>query len=521
MKRLTISLIPGILLLLLLASNVCAATVTIEPSATNVGAGQRVSIDIYINNEENIYGASVDFVFDSAVVKVESGTDTPVSEHITNLSGNYFVTRSMNQVPNTTGIFSYSKCLIGERPGVDINTRTLLCSIPLRVISNGTIPVKAADWNHKLSDLNLQGNTILIHLANSVAEPIQYSSPAGRYINLKSNSEERSSSGRGGSPQSEVKSQNINVEGGKIAAGDVVVEIPPGSLNQEVKFTIREITNPSALPMNEGCRLLSYIVEISPDKSLEFTKPITINLKFNSFAVDLENYNLSICWLDEKSRRWIELDNTTIDIERGIVSGEINHLTKFAVIARPKIETQPNMVSISELTDIKDHWAEAAINKLVKKGIIAGYPDGSFRPDKHISRAEFTSMLVKTAGLKPGGKTSFIDLEGHWAHDYIAAAVGQGIVSGYSSVCFGPEDNITREQMAVMLAKATSLTVLSGGKEFKDSSTISPWAREAVNQLSSDDLVTGYPDQTFRPQNHTTRAEAASVFWANIVANNL
>lgn len=88
-------------------------------------------------------------------------------------------------------------------------------------------------------------------------------------------------------------------------------------------------------------------------------------------------------------------------------------------------------------------------------------------------------------------------------------------------MCFGPEDNITREQMAVMLAKATSLTVLSGGKEFKDSSTISPWAREAVNQLSSDDLVTGYPDQTFRPQNHTTRAEAASVFWANIVANNL
>jgi hypothetical protein len=513
MKRLAISLIPGFLLVLLLAGSTYAATVTIEPSAISVEPGKEVSIDIYINNVEDIYGASVDFIFDPGVVKVESGTDTPSSEQITNLTGDYFVTRSINQAQNTTGIFSYSKCLTGERPGVDINTRTLLCSLPLRVISNGTISVKAAVWNNKLSDLNLPGNTILIHLADSSAVPIQYSDPEVCYINFKSNSEEKSSSGGGrdGGLQPEVKSPSISIEGGKIAEGDVVVEIPPLSLNQEVKFKIQKIISSSALPLEKGCNLLSDVVEISPDKSVTFAQPITVTLKINSSAVDLENYKLGICWLDEESGHWIELDNITIDMERGIVSGEITHLTKFAVIGRLKIEAQPTILLAPELTDSTGHWAETAINELVEKGIIAGYPDGSFKPDNHISRAEFTSILVKAIGLNPGGKTGFADLEDHWARDYIAAATGQGIVSGYSSVRFGPEDNITREQMAVMIAKAARLPAPSGVKEFRDNNTISSWAREAVTQVSTNNLITGYPGQTFRPQNHTTRAEAASV----------
>ncbi len=206
--------------------------------------------------------------------------------------------------------------------------------------------------------------------------------------------------------------------------------------------------------------------------------------------------------------RWHSVRKENIEVEYG----KITELPVLVLTAEEtSLSPKNGQVPDSTLTDIEGNWAEVAINELVKKGIITGYPDGSFKSGNHISRAEFTSMLVKTMGLTPGGKTSFADLEGHWAYGYIAAAAQQGIVSGYSSTCFRPEDSITREQMAVMIAKAAKLPAVSGVKDFKDNSAISPWAREAVNQVSSHNLISGYPDQTFRPQNYTTRAEAASV----------
>lgn len=507
MKRLTISLILGPLLVLLLASGAYAAAVTVEASATSVDPGQKVSIDIYINNVENFYGASADFIFNPAVVKVESVTGIPDSERTTNLTDNYFVIRNIDQASGPTGAFNYSKCLTGKRAGFNINTKTLLCSINLRAINDGTIPIKPAAWNNKLTDLNLHGNTILIHLANSSAVPIEYSDPGVCYINLKSNTK-GGSSGGGGKEYPEVKSQSIGVQGGIIKTGDVVIKIPPQSLNQEINFEIRIINNPSILPMEEGRRLLSDVVEIIQDKETTLTKPITVTLKFDSYALDLENYDLSIYWLDEEKSCWVELNNISVDLEHGSVSGDVGHLTKFAVIANPKTKDQ-----IPKLNDIKGHWAEPAINKLVEKGILKGYLDGSFKPENYISRAEFTFMLVKAIGLNAGGKVGFADLEGHWSRDYIAAAAAKGIVSGYSSVNFAPEDNITREQMAVMAAKAAKLPVSADVEEFKDDNAISPWAREAVKQMLSNNLISGYPDQTFRPPNSVTRAEAAYMIY--------
>jgi hypothetical protein len=214
--------------------------------------------------------------------------------------------------------------------------------------------------------------------------------------------------------------------------------------------------------------------------------------------------------IEASKNRWQTVRKDDIEIEYGEITELPTLVLNQEGIPIPPGEEQVQ-VPADTITDSTGHWAETAINELVKKGIVAGYPDGSFKPDNHISRAEFTSILVKAIGLNPGGKTGFADLEDHWARDYIATATGQGIVSGYSSVRFGPEDNITREQMAVMIAKAARLPALSEKKEFKDNNIISSWAREAVTQVSTNNLITGYPDQTFRPQNHTTRAEAVSV----------
>lgn len=164
------------------------------------------------------------------------------------------------------------------------------------------------------------------------------------------------------------------------------------------------------------------------------------------------------------------------------------------------------------LNDISGHWAQNYIEHLVKKGAITGYPDKSFQPDATITRAEFAVVLVKALGLSGEGKV-FADTAAHWAKEYIATAAAHGIILGYSDEEFGPDDLITREQMAVMIVKAAGLEVGSGETGFTDKTDISPWAREWVLAAVSNDLMSGYPDNSFKPQNNASRAEAVAVIF--------
>lgn len=162
-------------------------------------------------------------------------------------------------------------------------------------------------------------------------------------------------------------------------------------------------------------------------------------------------------------------------------------------------------------SDISGHWAEDQIKSMTDEGIINGYPQGTFQPDGKITRAEFASLLVTAFGLTKGEGKSFTDTVDHWAKDAIAAANAAGIVNGYSDTIFGPDDPITREQMAVMIVKAARLTDAAHAKTFADSSSISDWAKEAVDIATSNQLISGYPDNTFQPQGNATRAEATAV----------
>jgi hypothetical protein len=163
------------------------------------------------------------------------------------------------------------------------------------------------------------------------------------------------------------------------------------------------------------------------------------------------------------------------------------------------------------LNDIADHWAKANIDELVAMGAISGYPDGSFGPDKGISRAEFAVVLVKAYKLDAADGKVFADTAEHWAKDAIAAANASGIINGYDETTFGPDDAITREQMAVMIAKAAKLEAGTGEVEFADLDQVSEWASSAVAAANQNQLISGYPDGTFRPDQGASRAEAMTV----------
>ena len=134
----------------------------------------------------------------------------------------------------------------------------------------------------------------------------------------------------------------------------------------------------------------------------------------------------------------------------------------------------------------------------------------AFKPDKTISRAEFVTILVKAFALDRKEEPSFADTENHWAKDYIATAVGNSIANGYNENSFGPDDLLTREQMAVMILNASQLPKLTAKLSFSDQEEISPWPREPCC-FNGHGVMKGYPDNSIQPQGQASRAEAVTV----------
>lgn len=164
--------------------------------------------------------------------------------------------------------------------------------------------------------------------------------------------------------------------------------------------------------------------------------------------------------------------------------------------------------------DITGHWAEDQIRQLISMQAIDGYPNGTFGADKAISRAEFATVLVKAFHLSYANGRVFSDTSVHWARDFIATAESHGILSGYNEDYFGPDDPITREQMAVMLVNAAELEMNKSGSLadiFHDSALISDWARPAVVTAFKQKIISGYADGCYRAKTGASRAEAVSV----------
>jgi hypothetical protein len=207
-------------------------------------------------------------------------------------------------------------------------------------------------------------------------------------------------------------------------------------------------------------------------------------------------------------------NNTTIKaitIGPGKLDSDVVTFTYQVAGADAATETEITTPKTLSFNDVAGHWALDSIMKLVNLGCISGYPDGSFRPDSTITRAEFATVLVKAFKLENNGGKTFADTAAHWAKESIATAAANGLVNGYAGGIFGPDDLITREQMAVMIVKAAKLAPAAGGPRFADNSSVSGWAGEAIATATQNGIIKGYSDNTVRPGGSATRAEAVTV----------
>ena len=161
-------------------------------------------------------------------------------------------------------------------------------------------------------------------------------------------------------------------------------------------------------------------------------------------------------------------------------------------------------------TDIQGHWAQNTINKWVDKGDISGYPDGTFRPNNMITRAEFVVLVNNAMGYSKSGYAYFSDVPNHyWGKNAIQTGVAAGYISGDGDGTFRPNDPVTRQEAAAMISRILGLKQNdSRAYRYTDSYAISNWAKGVVGAVSEAGIMAGYPDGSFGPNKVLTRAEA-------------
>ena len=195
----------------------------------------------------------------------------------------------------------------------------------------------------------------------------------------------------------------------------------------------------------------------------------------------------------------------------------------------PFVATAPSFAQTGGFSDVSSsYWAREFIAELSQWDIIAGFPDGTFKPDAPVTRAEFSAMLrkanekaFKKAAIRSNAR--FADIPSrYWATDAIQAAYTTGFLAGYPGNIFRPEQKIPREQVLVSLANgldyssstATS-TVLS---YYNDATNISNFARDPIAAATENRLVVNYPNlRSLNPVRNATRAEVAAFIYQALV----
>jgi uncharacterized repeat protein (TIGR02059 family) len=183
-----------------------------------------------------------------------------------------------------------------------------------------------------------------------------------------------------GTPKSGTAAINPK-QGGSVSLGkEVIIEIPANALkgNTELPVKVQQIDATVSLPADS--KLLSSVYEfmVGNQSNYNFDQPIIIKLQFNPALLG-ENEIAAIYYYDESQSKWINIGGT---VSGSIISVQVDHFTRFAVFSIP-------IPSPTALSDVEGHWAAPYIKEMYASGVIGGYPDGSFRPDNHISRAEF------------------------------------------------------------------------------------------------------------------------------------
>lgn len=215
---------------------------------------------------------------------------------------------------------------------------------------------------------------------------------------------------------------------------------------------------------------------------------------------------------------------TALAISAVLALGTIIPVSAAVVEYGEELTNAPDKSNYSQqFSDVsKSYWAFGYIGEMVNRGVLDGYPDGKFYPDKNVSRAEFAKIMTSAASLSVNNYVTwseYVDVNDHWAAPYVNAA--SYYLGGYTmngSKYYQPDNPALREDIAVALVRLKGYSTAGYDLSiiqtmFSDWQSISTSAQPYVAIAVEKGLISGYDDGTFKGQQGITRAEAATLLW--------
>ena len=265
-------------------------------------------------------------------------------------------------------------------------------------------------------------------------------------------------------------------------------------------------------------RMPGYIELAKASKINKMLEEFTFN--YNGALIEgKDDYDPRVYYWNNPVEKWIALTSysNVFDEIKAVNDGEYNGWFKVFGVIQPKF------------TDIENHWAESTVNRMNGLGIIEGYPgDGLVRPaklDEQVTRAEFAMLLYRLLNINPDqpmlDNYSLVEAQQLLPEHFQDAEIPDWIACQLTSMVeadlidtregnFEPNASITRLEAAVMTSKAMQLLTRYKPldlSKFEDAEDIPDWAKAVL----AENVIEGYPDNFFRPDNFITRAEALTV----------
>lgn len=300
---------------------------------------------------------------------------------------------------------------------------------------------------------------------------------------------------------------------------DIAVTIPGNMLSNQ-SFTgdesitlqinmVDRTTLPEAIQSSVGQRPIYQLDLLVNNESISWTNPSTavnISIVYTPTAEELANHQFIVAWYIDRDGNIIPVNSSKYDENSGTLNFSTNHFSHFAVAYDQKTFTDLARYS----------WAKHEIDVLATRGIINGVTAERFAPERHITRADLTLLLVRALGLATPHSEHFADVPPDaYYYDGVGVAKAYGIIEGRNDGLFYPTENITRQDMFVIAARALrQLEQLVGEADqsvladYTDQALISNYALDELATLIENGLVEGNNNR-LNPLGLATRAEAA------------
>ncbi len=305
-----------------------------------------------------------------------------------------------------------------------------------------------------------------------------------------------------------------------------------GTIDTNGYFTASDSPSKGYIEVSAGEKSVKIGVNVSAgadaytDISFENTAPSQLKINFiNSKGIGIDEDKIIIRVDGEKVTAALSSDSVNL-----VFGDNLSHKISVAVTNRAGLVSTAYHTFGGEsyknvFVDTASHWAKDYISYMNCYGVVNGFESGGktvFNPSANVTRAEFAVMIANLQGIDvsiyEGKSLNVADaaLVPSWAQNHVKALVDMGIMQGRengSSTVFDPSANLTRAEAVTVISRITASGVRTLNSSFADSADIPSWAKPAFDKLSSLGVISGYEDNTVKPNNTITRAEAVKMLY--------